>query len=90
MNYMIAKSGAILVAIVILSFIIALLLMDMVSPYGFTRGSSLASFFNFLSGEEEGANCDCEFSSQLGEYICNTFCGELAGKSCEERIDCLK
>jgi hypothetical protein len=86
---MIAKTGAIIVGIIILSFVAALLLIDLTSKEGFTSGSSLASFFNFLSGKEEKKDCDCEYSSQLGEYICNPFCGELAGKSCKEKVDCL-
>jgi hypothetical protein len=85
---MIARTGAIILGIIILSFIIALLLLDLTSEGGFTSGGSLASFFNFLSGKEK-RECDCEYSSQLGEYICNPFCEELAGKSCREKVDCL-
>jgi len=86
---MIARTGAIILGIIVLCFIAALLLVGFLSPTGFTSGESLASFFNFLSGNQEKSECDCEFSSQLGEYICNPFCGELAGKSCREKSDCL-
>jgi hypothetical protein len=86
---MIARAGAILIGIIVLSFIAALLLIDLTIPSGFTSGKSLASFFDFLSGKEEKTDCDCEFSSRLQEYICNPFCDELAGKSCREKSDCL-
>jgi len=86
---MIARTGAIILGIIVLCFIAALLLIDLTSQERFNSGSSLASFFNFLSGNQEKSECDCEFSSQLGEYICNPFCGELAGKSCREKSDCL-
>jgi hypothetical protein len=85
---MIAKTGALILGIIVLSFVMALLLLDLASEGGFTSGSSLASFFNFLSGKEK-RECDCEYSTQLGEYICNPSCGELAGKSCKEKADCL-
>lgn len=82
---MIARTGAILVGIIVLCFIIVLLIADMLSPTGFKAGKSLASFFQFLTSSEE---CDCELSTQLQEKICNTFCGELAGKVCKEKDDC--
>jgi hypothetical protein len=85
---MIAKTGALIVGIIVLSFIAALLIADLTSQEGFTSGRSLASFFNFLSGKEEKTGCDCEYSSQLGEYICNPFCGELSGMPCKEKADC--
>ncbi|MEM5869575.1 MAG: hypothetical protein QXR09_00170 [Candidatus Aenigmatarchaeota archaeon] len=86
---MIARTGAILIGIIVLSFIAALLLVDLTSSGGFKQGESLASFFSFLSGNQEKSECDCEFSSQLQQHICNPFCGELAGKSCEEKADCV-
>lgn len=85
---MIARTGAIIVGIIFLSFIAALLLVDLTSPKGFKQGESLSSFINFLSGREEKSECDCEFSSQLQEYICNPFCGKLSGKDCRDRSDC--
>ena len=86
---MIARTGAIILGIIFLSFIAALLLVDLTSPGGFTQGESLSSFINFLSGNQEKSECDCELSSQLQQYICNPFCGELAGRDCREKADCL-
>ncbi|MEM5772826.1 MAG: hypothetical protein QXL86_01210 [Candidatus Aenigmatarchaeota archaeon] len=86
---MIARTGAIIVGIIFLSFIAALLLVDLTSPKGFKQGESLSSFINFLSSSQEKLECDCEFSSQLQEYICNPFCGELSGRSCEKKSDCV-
>jgi len=83
---MIARTGAILAGIILLCFITTLLIADMLSPTGFRAGKSLASFFQFLTSSEE---CDCELSSQLQEKICNTFCGEHAGKVCKDKADCL-
>lgn len=83
---MIARTGAILVAICMLCFISALLIADMVSPSGFRAGKSLASFFGFLTSSEE---CDCEYSNLLRERICNTFCGDFSGRFCKEKADCL-
>lgn len=85
---MIARTGAIIVCIIVLSFIVALLLVDLTTKEGFTSGESLASFFNFLTSPNS-EKCECEYSSQLQEYICNPFCGNLAGKECKERTDCL-
>jgi len=86
---MIAKTGAILFAIVVLSFIAALLIADLVTPGGFSFGESLASFFSFPQVKHSEQGCDCEYSSKLGEYICNTFCGDLSGTSCKEKTDCI-
>ncbi|MEM5829750.1 MAG: hypothetical protein QW040_03710 [Candidatus Aenigmatarchaeota archaeon] len=86
---MIARTGAILFAIIILSFITVLLLADLINPKGFKKGESLSTFINFLLGEGK-SECECEFNSQLQEHICNSFCGEFSGKSCMEREDCLR
>lgn len=86
---MIAKTGAILIAIVALSFISALLAANIVAPGGFKFGESIASFFNFPSVRHSEPNCDCEYSSILDDYMCNSFCGDLSGTSCEEKADCI-
>ena len=87
---MIAKTGAILFAIVVLSFIAALLVADLLTPGGFNFGESIASFFSFPKIEQADVEkCDCEYSSELQEYICNPFCGDLSGTSCAEKADCM-
>ena len=87
---MIAKSGALLLAIVVLCFIAALLIADLVTPGGFSFGESIASFFSFPTGERSNTEkCDCEYSSGLNEYLCNSFCGDLSGTTCQEKADCM-
>jgi len=86
---MVSRSGAILIAIVILSFIVAFLVANLITPGGFNLGESLASFFSLPKVQGSGAECDCEYSSRLQDYICNTFCGDLSGQSCAQKTDCL-
>lgn len=87
---MIARQGALIFAIVILSFIAALLIADLVTPGGFSFGESIASFLSFPSVKHADVEkCDCEYSSELKEYICNPFCGELSGTTYTEKADCM-
>lgn len=87
---MAVNRGMLLLAVIVLSFISALLLADFATPGGSKIGESIASFFSFPSVEHSDAEkCECEYSSALGDYICNTFCGDLSGTSCLEKADCI-
>ncbi|MEM5853912.1 MAG: hypothetical protein QW228_06085 [Candidatus Aenigmatarchaeota archaeon] len=82
----IARTGAIVLAIMMLGFILVVLLADLLGQRGF-GGETLASFFNFFSIEKD--KCDCEYSSEYNSKICNPFCGDSAGALCLSRSDCL-
>jgi hypothetical protein len=87
---MIAKTGAILFAIVVLSFVAALLIANMVSPSGFSLGESIGSLFSLPKIQHSDAEkCSCEYSNEFENYTCNSFCGDLSGAFCNDNADCM-
>jgi hypothetical protein len=86
---MIAKRGAMLFAIIVLSFIAAFLAADLATPGGFNLSESVASFFSLPKVQHSEPNCDCEYSSEFQSNVCNGFCGDLSDAFCNERADCI-
>jgi len=86
---MIAKRGATLFAIIVLSFIAAFLVADLATPGGFNLSESVASFFSLPKVRHSESNCGCEYSSEFQANVCNGFCGDLSGAFCSETADCI-
>lgn len=86
---MIVRNGTVFIAIIVLCFMLILLMAGLIVSGGFKYGASIAGFFSFQDVRRSEPNCDCEYSTGLQDFICNSFCGDLSGTSCTQKSDCI-
>jgi len=85
------KSGVWILGILILSFVFVTLVVDIVGKGGVDLGSVGASLFGLKTPPEaaDPEKCECEYSVDYQDFMCNSYCGDLSGAFCLGKADCL-
>ena len=84
------KSGVWILGILILSFVFVTLVVDIIGKGGIDIGKVGASFFGLktsLAADPE--KCECVYSIDFQDFMCNTYCGDMSGAFCLGKADCL-
>ena len=87
---MIAKPVALLIGVVVLAFVAVSLVADVLIPGGFNVGQTIAGLYQKPYEQQlDVEKCECEYSSEYEDYVCNNYCGDFSETYCQSKADCL-
>ena len=85
------KSGIWIVGILVLSFVLVSLIANLLSTGGIDIGQIGASVFGLKTQLKtaDPEKCECEYSVEFQDFMCNEYCGDMSGAFCLGKPDCL-